>query len=151
MAAVMIVGNDGSVSLPSGFDLNVKVWAASVTYVSTDTTGFAFTGKTRRLGVIDITGSLAGTPTVGNSGTPWGTVASNSVTGKQVGGTLTLSAYGPTSTQVTSLASSALLQFDVVFSSFAFNADKNGDHGLTVNYEMNDSNGPTVVWATTLA
>jgi hypothetical protein len=119
--------------------------------VSTDTTGFAFTGKTRRLGVIDITGSLAGTPTIGNSGTPWGAVTSNSVTGKQVGGTLTLAAYGVTSTQVTSLASSALLQFDVVFSSFAFNADKNGDHGLTVNYEMNDSNGPTVVWATTLA
>lgn len=148
MAAIMLVGNDGAVALPSGYDLNVKVWAASVSYVSSDTTGYAATGKTRRLGVIDITGSLAGTPTIGNSGTPWGTVTSNSITGKQAGGTLTLSAYGGTATSATS---AAMLQFDVVFSSFAFNSDKNGDHGLTVNYEMNDANGPTVVWATTLA
>ena len=150
MPTVVSVGNDGNAFLPSNYDMNVKVWAATVSYVSTDTTGFAHTGKTRRLGVIDITGSLAGQPTVGASATPWGTISSNSITGKQAGGTLTLGTYGITSAS-TSVASSAVLQFDAVFNSYAFNADKNGDQTLTMNFEMNDSNGPTVVWATTIS
>lgn len=151
MPAVNAVGNDGSVTLPSGYDLNVKVWAATVSYVSTDTTGFSHQGKTRRLGVIDITGSLAGQPSVGNSGTPFGTIASNAIQNKQLGGTITLGSFGSfTNTNWTSNTSSAGMQFDAVFSSFAFNSDKNGDQTLTLNFEMNDSNGPTVVWATTL-
>jgi hypothetical protein len=151
MPAVNAVGNDGLVVLPSGYDLNVRVWAATVAYVSTDTTGFSHQGKTRRLGVIDITGSVAGQPTVGNSGTPFGTVTANAIQNKQLGGTISLGTFGTfTNTNFTANTNSAGLQFDVVLSSFAFNADKNGDQTLSVNFEMNDSNGPTVVWATTL-
>ena len=152
MPAVNCVGNDGSAFFSdSKYNINVKVWAATVSYVSTDTTGFTHSGKTRRLGVLDITGSLAGQPTVGNSGTPFGTITSNSIVNKQLGGTITLASYGTfTNTSWTSMTSSGQMQFDAVFSSFVFNADKNGDQTISINFEMNDSNGPTVVWATTL-
>lgn len=144
MATAYIVGNDGSVAFPStNYSMNVKVFAANVAYVSSDLTGFAHTGKVRRLGIADITGSLAGTPTR-DTGTPFGTVTANALP-SQPGGTLTLSVTGGTTTSATN---AALLQFDAVFNSYAFNVDKNGEAGLTVNFEMNDSNGPTVVWTT---
>ena len=144
MALTYAVGNDGAVVLPSGVGFNVKVWAANVSFVSSDLTGFAHTGKVRRLGVIDITGSLAGTPWHGTSGTPFGTLASN-LPASQLGGTMVLSVNGGTSTTA---SSNACFEFGAVFSSIAFNSDKNGDATLTLNYEMNDSNGPSIIWAT---
>lgn len=143
MPTTYIVGNDGAVSLPSNYELNVRVFAANVAYVSSDVTGFTTTsGRVRRLGNIDITGSLNGTPVRAN-GTPWG----NGVTSlpSQPGGALTLSLTGGTSTSGTS---AALLLFDAVFSSYAFNVDKNGESTLSVNFEMNDTNGPQIVWTT---
>lgn len=152
MAAVNTVGNDGGVTLFSGLDLNVKVWAANISYVSTDTTGFSHQAKTRRLGVLDITGSFAGQPTAGNGGTPFGTITANAIHNKQLGGTIILGSYGSfTNATFTANTSSAGLQFDAVVSSLAFNTDKNGEATLTANFELNDSNGPTVVWATTLS
>lgn len=156
MAAIFLVGNDGNAYLPSNYDINVKVWAANISYASSDTTGFSHSAKTRRLGVLDITGSLAGTPTVGNSGTPFGSIAANSITNKQLGGLIALGSYNLTATAsdggyTSGFTSSAILQFNAVFSSIALNTDKNGDATITLNYELNDSNGPSVVWATTLA
>lgn len=145
MPLTYAVGNDGACVLPSGHNLNVKVWAATVTKVSSDLTGFTHTGKVRRLGITDITGSLAGTPIYGEAGTPFGALTSGAI-GSQPGGTLLLSISGGTNTSVTN---GALMEFGCVFNSFAFNHDKNGDSTLTLNFEMNDSNGPTVVWTTT--
>lgn len=142
--AITAVGNDGAADLGTG-DMNVKVWAATISRVSSDTTGFTHSGKTRRLGVCDITGSLAGQSIVGGP-SPWGTITGNALP-DQPGGTLTLSIYGGTDTSSTS---AAMVQFSAVYSSLAFNADKNGDSTLTLNFEMNDSNGPTIVWATSL-
>jgi len=146
MASLTPVGNDGVADLATG-EMNVKVWAATVTRTSTDTTGFGASGKTRRLGVCDITGSHGGQPLVGSAGqSPWGTLTGNALP-DQPGGTLTLSLYGGTTTTATN---AALLQFDALYSSVAFNVDKNGDSTLTLNFEMNDSSGPLIVWATSL-
>jgi len=83
-------------------------------------------------------------PSVGDSdGSPFGN--NTDLTNKQLGGTLVLSCYGGTASQ-----SAANLTFDALFSSLAFNTDKNGDATLTLNFELNDSNGPTVVWSTNL-
>jgi hypothetical protein len=143
MATAFIVGNDGSVLLPTNHSLNVKVFAMNIAYSSQDVTGFAHTGHVRRLGLADITGSLNCSVTR-DTGTPWGTITANALP-TQPGGTLVLSLSGGTTTSGTA---AALVQFDAVFSSFAFNSDKNGDASLTVNFEMNDSNGPTMVWTT---
>jgi hypothetical protein len=143
MPTNFIVGNDGNVGLPANHTLNIKAFAANVAYVESDLTGFAHTGKVRRLGIADITGSLTGTPTR-DTGTPWGTITSN-VLPSQPGGTLTLSVTGGTTTSATN---ACILQFDAVFSQYAFNVDKNGDSTLAVNFGMNDTNGATVVWTT---
>lgn len=156
MASVYAVGNDGNVTFPTThYQVNAKVWAATLQYTSTETTGFSHTGKTRRLGIADITGSIGGGVVVGAGGagsSPFGALTSNVPTAQ--GGTLTLWSYTPTAgtttTFSTSLTNYAAIQFDAVFNSFAFNSDKNGDHTLSLNFEMNDSNGPTVVWATSL-
>lgn len=150
MAAIYVVGNDGNCNFKdtgtlttTSYGFNVKVWAANIAYVSSDTTGFAHAARTRRLGVLDITGSLAGTPIVGDAATPFG--GNTGIHNKQLASTLTLSNYNGTATN-----SAASLVFDVVFSSIALNTDKNGDATLTMNYELNDSNGPTILWSTTL-
>lgn len=143
MATAFIVGNDGAVLLPSNHTLNVKVFAMNIAYSSQDVTGFAHTGHVRRLGLSDITGSLNCSVTR-DTGTPWGSIVSNALP-TQPGGTLVLSLTGGTTTSATN---AALVQFDAVFSSYAFSSDKNGDASLTVNFEMNDSNGPTMVWTT---
>lgn len=149
MAITYSVGNEGNVVLPSGVGFNVKTWAANVAYVSTDLTGYMHTGKVRRLGIIDITGSLGGTPWYSAANTqqsPFGTLSSN-LPQAQLGGTLLLALAGGTSATNTS-ATGALMEFGCVFSSVALNSDKNGDNTVTVNFEMNDSNGPTIVWST---
>lgn len=147
MPAISLVGNDGNFATGTGaitsFGFNVKVWAANISYVSTDVTGFAHAARARRLGLLDITGSLAGTPVVGQSATPF--AGNTDITSKQLGGTIVLSNYNGTATQ-----SAANLTFDAVFSSISMNTDKGGDATLTVNYELNDTNGPTIVWSTTL-
>jgi len=144
MATSFIVGNDGNVAFPStAYSMNVRTFAANVSYVESVLTGFAHSGAVRRLGVTDITGTLAGNPTR-DTGTPFGTVTSN-VLPTQPGGTLTLSLTGGTATSGTA---AVCLQFDAVFSAYAFSVDKNGDSTLTVNFGMNDTNGPTVVWTT---
>ena len=144
MPTSFIVGNDGAVAFPStAYSMNVRTFAANVAYTESVLTGFAHSGAVRRLGVVDITGTLAGTPTR-DTGTPFGTITSN-VLPSQPSGTLTLSLTGGTTTSATN---AVLLQFDAVFSAYAFSVDKNGDSTLTVNFGMNDTNGPTVVWTT---
>jgi hypothetical protein len=144
MPTNFIVGNDGNISFPSTtYSMNVRAFAANVAYVESQLTGFAHTGTVRRLGIADITGSLTGTPTR-DTGTPFGTVSGNALP-SQPGGTLTLSLTGGTTTSGTA---AVLLQFDAVFSQYAFSTDKNGDSTLSVNFGMNDTNGPTVVWTT---
>ena len=146
MPTSFIVGNDGAVAFPStAYSMNVRTFAANVAYTESILTGFAHSGAVRRLGVTDITGTLAGTPTR-DTGTPFGTITSN-VLPSQPSGTLTLSLTGGTST-ATSVTNQVLLQFDAVFSAYAFSVDKNGDSTLTVNFGMNDTNGPTVIWTT---
>jgi len=142
MPLTYLTGNDGLCTLPTAHTMNVKVWAANVAYFVSDQTGFSMTGKYRRLGIVDITGSLGGNPTYGSAGTPFGTITSSTLPA-QNGGSLVL-AFNASGTSTTN----ASLTFDVVFSSIALNADKSGDATLTLNYEMSDTNGPSVVWVT---
>lgn len=150
MATTLVVGNDGNVVLPSGMGFNVRVWAANVSFVSSEMTGFSHLGKVRRLGVVDITGSLAGTPTYSNATSarsPFGDFGTATTLTVGPTGTLLLALAAGTAATNTSVTG-AMLSFGAVFNSMAFNVDKNGDSTVTVNYEMNASNGPTVVWST---
>jgi hypothetical protein len=155
--AEFLTGNDGSVSIldtPSASvvdrSINVRVWAANVALVSSDLSGFGHSGKVRRLGIADITGSLAGTPTRGLS-TPFGTYGSTNIPNsngapseRYMRGTVSLFLSGT----ATNATNAVALVFDGVFSAVAFNVDKNGESSVTSNFEMSDDNGPTVVWST---
>lgn len=137
MALTYLVGNDGAVTLPASHGMNVKVWAANLTRVSSDVTAFGDTGKRRRLGIVDVTGSLSGTPFY---------AAANSSAGidvAQAGGTLVLSLSGQTSG-----ATGAYLSMTCLFDTFAMNVDKNGENTLTMNYQLSGGAAPTVVWST---
>ena len=60
-----LIGNDGSVTMPSGGDvIKVKTFAATLARPESDLTGFGDTGKRRRLGMLDLTGSLTGVPAI---------------------------------------------------------------------------------------
>ena len=138
MATTYLVGNDGAVALPAAHGMNVKVWAATLTRVSSDITGFGDTGKRRRLGIVDVTGSLSGTPFYGGSGNSAGMGEA------QAGGTLVLSLSGATSGTV----SAAYISMSCVFDQFAMNVDKNGESSLTMNYQLSGGAAPTIVWST---
>ena len=144
----LAVGNDGFATLPAGYQLNVKTWALNVARVSSDTTGFGHSGRTRRLGVLDITGSVGGNPIVSAAGSNvFGLTASVGAPAEQSGGTISLHVIG-TSTSTTLAAGQAMIQFDAVFASWALSVDKAGESTITMNVEMNDSNGPSIVWST---
>ena len=141
MATTYLVGNDGAVALPAAHGMNVKVWAATLTRVSSDITGFGDTGKRRRLGIVDVTGSLSGTPFYGGTGNSAGMDVA------QAGGTLVLSLSGQTAT-TTSATSAAFISMSCVFDQFALNVDKNGESSLTMNYQLSGGAAPTIVWST---
>jgi hypothetical protein len=144
----LAVGNDGFATLPDGYQLNVKTWALNVARVSSDTTGFSHSGRTRRLGVLDITGSVGGNPIVSAAGSNvFGLTSSVGAPAAQSGGTISLHVIG-TSTSITLAAGQAMIQFDAVFASWALSVDKAGESTITMNVEMNDSNGPSIVWST---
>ena len=144
----LAVGNDGFATLPAGYQLNVKTWALNVARVSSDTTGFGQSGRTRRLGVLDITGSVGGNPIVSAAGSNvFGLTSSVGAPAEQSGGTISLHVIG-TSTSITLATGQAMIQFDAVFASWALSVDKAGESTITMNVEMNDSNGPSIVWST---
>lgn len=138
MATTYLVGNDGAVALPAAHGMNVKVWAATLTRVSSDITGFSDTGKRRRLGIVDVTGSLSGTPFYAGANTSAGMDVA------QAGGTLVLSLSGVTSGTV----AAAYISMSCVFDQFAMNVDKNGESSLTMNYQLSGGAAPTIVWTT---
>jgi hypothetical protein len=132
-----VIGNDGNVTLSDAAEeFKVRSFAATLSRPSSDLTAFGDTGKRRRVGLLDLTGSL------------------NAVIGvNTAGSTNTASFYTSTATAALTLtifdgtsASDAKIVANCVFNSFAFNSDKNGDATLTANFENADGVAPVVTW-----
>ena len=132
-----LIGNDGAVTMPTGGDvIKVKTFAAQLSRVESDLTGFNDTGKRRRLGMLDLTGSLNGVPAIDSSAAT--TTASFLVATSTAALTLTL--YDAATTTDAKIAANC------VFNNFAFNVDKNGDSTLTANFSNADGVAPVVTW-----
>ena len=132
-----LIGNDGAVTMPTGGDvIKVRTFAAQLSRVESDLTGFNDSGKRRRLGMLDLTGSLNGVPAIDSSAAT--TTASFLVATSTAALTLTL--YDGTGT------SDAKIAANCIFNNFAFNADKNGDSTLTCNFSNADGAAPVVTW-----
>ena len=130
-----LIGSDGDVSLPTGYKAILNTFSATLTRTSQVLTGFGDTGARRKVsGVLDITGSAGGTPYHNASGSsPLG------ITASAAGGAITLTFGAGT-------PSGSTLAFDAVFNSVAFSSTQDGAQTVTFNFEMNDTDGPTVVW-----
>jgi hypothetical protein len=133
-----LIGNDGNVTMPSGGDvIKVKTFAATLARPESDLTGFGDSGKRRRLGLLDLTGSLNGIPAADSTAT--GTTASFFVSTSTAALTLAI-------LDVAASTNDARIAANCVFNNFAFNVDKNGDSTLTCNFSNGDGTAPVVTW-----
>jgi hypothetical protein len=143
-----VIGNDGNVaySLNSATQVFFKVqsYAATLQRPVSNLTAFGDTGQRKRLGMLDLTGSLNAVIGIDSTGS---TSTSNTaivlISSQDVATTrpaVTLSIYDTTSTSDAKITSNA------VFSSFAFNSSKTGDTTVTVNFENADGAAPVVTW-----
>lgn len=130
-----LIGNDGSVTLPSGGTvIQVRSFAATLERVESELTGFSDTGRRKRLGILDLTGSLTGVPGVDTSAS----TASTSFFNSTATGALTLTIYDS--------SSDARITGNCLFNGFSFNVDKVGDSTLTCNFMNADGTAPVVTW-----
>lgn len=138
MPTIYITGNDGDVSLGTGVTSRLKVrsYAANLTRVESDVTGFGDTGRRRRLGMLDLTGSLTGSVEVNDTGT-----TNTAVMFNQPGTTaITLALFDATGTNDARIVANCILN------NYAFAAEKTGDVTLTANFANADGSAPVVTW-----
>jgi len=138
MATTYIIGNDGDVSLGTGITNKIKVrtFAATLARTESDLTGFGDTGRRRRLGMLDLTGSLTGSLEVNDTGT-----TSVAVMFNQTGTTLiTLGLFDGTATNDCRIAANCIVN------NYAFASDKTQDVTITANFANADGAAPVVTW-----
>jgi hypothetical protein len=138
MPTTYIIGNDGDVSLGTGITNKIKVrnFAAALARTESDLTGFGDTGRRRRLGMLDLTGSLTGSLEVNDTGT-----TSVAVMFNQTGTTLiTLGLFDGTATNDCRIAANCIVN------NYAFASDKTGDVTITANFANADGAAPVVTW-----
>lgn len=132
-----LIGNDGAITLPSGGTVvRVKTYAATLARVESDLTAFGDTGRRRRLGMLDLTGSLNGVPAIDSTAS----TTSSSFFVSTATAALTLTLFDATTTADAKIAANC------VFNNFAFNVDRAGDSTLTVNFSNGDGAAPVVTW-----
>jgi len=143
-----VIGNDGNVSYVLNSTeqtfFKVQSYAATLQRPVSNLTAFGDTGQRKRLGMLDLTGSLNAvigidsTAGTSSSNTAIVLISSQDVTTTRPA--ISLSIYDTTSTNDAKITSNA------VFSSFAFNSSKTGDTTVTVNFENADGVAPVVTW-----
>jgi len=141
-----ITGNDGNfaytINSVAQTLFKVRSFAATINRVVTDQTGFGDTGKRKRLGMLDLTGTLNATIGIDSGAATSSTSTANVMMSTQDSSStrpaVSLTLYDGTN--------DAKITGNCVFSSFAFNSDRNGDSTVTVNFENADGTAPVVSW-----
>ncbi len=151
-----LIGNDGNVSYGFGATITVassetffkvRSYAATLQRNVSDLTSFGDTGKRKRLGMLDLTGTLNAVIGVDSTGSTTSThtslvlVSAQNTDATRPWVTLMLS-----DTVHTQATNNATITANAVFSSFAFNSDKSGDTAVTVNFENANGTAPVVTW-----
>lgn len=147
-----IVGNDGDVSFSIAGTtqsfMKVTTFTANLSRNVSVITGFGDTGGRRRLGMLDLTGTLSGVAGVG-LGTP--TTSTQSIyiqdfsspvtnnTNHLVQATLSLYKSGTNEAKIVAKC---------VLYNWSFNSAKAGDSTLSCNIENADGVAPVVTWLT---
>ena len=147
-----LVGNDGDVSIgiagtaATNLQTLIKVsnYSANLSRVSTDLTGFGDTGRRRRLGIIDMTGSVSGV--LGIDATATANTSSfftNTMDPSSTSTACTVSLAFWTGTAATTQAK---IVGTVVFGQFSFGNNKMGDATVSGNFELAGGSAPVVTW-----
>ena len=132
-----LIGNDGAVTMPSGGTVvQVRSFNATLERPESELTGFADTGRRRRLGMLDLTGTLSGVPGVDSTAS---TTTTNFFIGTSTAA-LTLTLFDATTTNDARIAANC------IFNGFAFAVDKTADSTLSCNFSNADGVAPVVTW-----
>lgn len=136
--ATYLTGNDGSVTWPTtwGVATLLNTWSASFSRTATDVTAFGDTGKRRKLGILDITGSCGGhmQSNVANSEPGSDLIDGDDLNGSQL---ILISS---------SVSTVCSFQFTAVLSQMQINVDKMGDSTASFNFEISNGTLPVVSW-----
>ena len=133
-----VIGNDGNVTMPaSGNVFRVRSFAANLSRVESEQTGFLDTGRRKRLGMLDLTGSLSGVPAVDSTASTT-TALTSMIWMNTATQALTLTIYDSTN--------DARIAANCIFNGFAFNVDKTADSTVTCNFANADGVAPVVTW-----
>jgi hypothetical protein len=133
-----VIGNDGNVTMPaSGSVFRVRSFAANLSRVESELTGFSDTGRRKRLGMLDLTGSLSGVPAVDSTASTT-TALTSMIWMNTATQALTLTIYDSTN--------DARIAANCIFNGFAFNVDKTADSTVTCNFANADGVAPVVTW-----
>lgn len=145
-----LIGNDGNVSFTVGGTtqsiFKVRSFAATLARPVSDLTSFGDTGRRKRLGMLDLSGTMNAVfgvdSTTGVNTAFWlfTDQAPSATAANDKRPALTLTLYDGTGT------ADAKIVANCVFSQFAFNATKDGDTTVTVNFENADGAAPVVSW-----
>jgi hypothetical protein len=135
-----VIGNDGNVTMPSsGSVMRVRSFAANLSRVESEQTGFLDTGRRKRLGMLDLTGSLSGVPAVDSTASTT-TAATSLIWMNTATQALTLTIFDGATT------ADARIAANCIFNGFAFNVDKTADSTVTCNFANADGAAPVVTW-----
>ena len=143
-----LVGNDGDVSLSLGGTtqsiIKVQSYSASLSRVSTDLTGFGDTGRRRRLGIMDLSGSMSGVLGLDTAAsTNTSTIFTNTMDPSSTTSALTVTLSFWTGTAATNQAK---IVSTAVFNQWSFANNKMGDATVSGNYENASGSAPVVTW-----
>lgn len=143
-----LVGNDGNVSITKGTNeqtiMKVQSYSANLSRVSTDLTGFGDAGRRRRLGIIDLTGSMnavIGLDTTTSSNTA--TFFTDTNDWVAATSTVTVSLIFWTGTAATNQAK---IVSTAQFSQYSFSSNKTGDATVSATFENANGSAPVVTW-----
>ena len=137
MAKQYLTGYDGyfTFGAPTAQYSEIRAWSGDFSRVVSDVTDFGATGRRRRLGIFDVTGSANGVMSYDAASTAPGI---NATDWSRDGMTLTLGVL--TATTVCSYTVTA------VFSNIAISSDKTGDASITFNFMNSGGTLPTETW-----
>jgi len=138
MPTTYIIGNDGDVSLGAGITNRIKIrsFQATLARPESDLTGFGDSGRRRRLGMLDLTGTLTGSLEVNDTGTTNTAVMFNQTSTTAI----VLGLFDGTATNDCRIAANCIVH------NYAFSSDKTGDVTISASFGNADGAAPVVTW-----
>lgn len=128
MSTIYLTGNDGGITFPAAHNAAFATWNATFSRNVSEVTSFGDTGRRRRLGIWDVTGSAGGT-LIGDGGSPGITETVDT------GSAITLKA-----------STACTYALTAVISDIAMSVTKTGDSAISFNFAISNGSIPTETW-----